>query len=425
MPIAKEKTCMERSKEDRKFETILIHGAVTRREEGGATLPPLHFSTAFEHESAEFMEEVFADQQEAPNYSRLQNPTVERLEQRITDVCRARGTLAVASGMSAISLGLTALLKPGDELVASRYLFGGTYTLFDRTMREMGIETRFFDPRHPEAAEELITSRSKALFLEAIANPAMVVPDFSAYRKICRAKGLPLLVDATLITPYLLDAGALGADLAFFSATKYIAGPACTVGGLIVDTGEFAWHKSDRFDFSDFKNAGEHAYLAKLRKRLMADIGPSLSVMNAFLLLLGLETLSLRMERQCRNAETVAAFLREHPRVIRVLFPGLPDDEFHRITGEQFKGNFGSVLSFRLDSKQSCFRFLNALGLVKRATNLGDTKSLALHPASTIFGGLWPREQELLGVTDDMIRFSTGLEDPADITADLEQALGA
>ncbi|MCZ6730454.1 MAG: aminotransferase class V-fold PLP-dependent enzyme [SAR324 cluster bacterium] len=416
---------MTDNRRDNDIETTLIHGVPGPPDGYGATLPPLVYSTAFEHDSAEDMEAVFMDRQPGHIYSRLQNPTVQKFEERISATLAARGTLAVASGMSAITLGLLAMLKAGDEIAVGKYLFGGSYSLFTRTLPDLGITAQFFDPRSPEAAAELITPKTKGVFLEAVANPAMVVPDFSAYREICEGAGIPLLADASLLTPYLFDADRLGVDLAFFSASKYIAGPASTVGGLIVDTGRFPWHERERFDFGDLKRLGEQAYLTKLRKLLMAGVGPALAPMNAFLLLLGLDSLPLRMDRQSENAQAVAEFLQGHSRVRQVLYPGLPDDEFHHISKAQFKNNCGAVAAFRLADKAACFSFLNRLRLVKRAVNLGDTKSIALHPASTIYGTFWPHEQEQLGVTEDMIRLSVGLESPADIIADLDQALQA
>ena len=405
------------------IQTRLIHGTAPLPEAGGATLPPLVYSTAFAHDSAEDMEAVFVDKQDGHLYSRLQNPTVQELEARITDACGARGTLALSSGMSAITLGLLAILKAGDRILSSRFLFGGSHILFQRTLPELGIGTDYFDPREPKAAEELVTADTKAVFLEAIANPAMVVPDFSAYRDLCDRHGIPLLVDASLLTPYLFDTEALGADVAFFSASKYLAGPASTIGGLIVDTGRFAWHEADKLDLGDFRKRGELAYLTKLRKELMGGVGPALAPMNAFLLMLGLETLPLRLDRQGDNALAVAKFLRDHPKVREVRYPGLPEDEFHELATRQFRGSGGAVAALRLGGKADCFTFLNRLKLVKRAVNLGDTKSIALHPATTIYGNLWPLEREELGVTEDMIRLSVGLEDPEDIISDLRQAL--
>lgn len=416
---------MAANRRGRHIETTLVHGVAAAGGYGGATLPPVTLSAAFEHASAEAMEAAFAGDEEAPVYSRLQNPTVEALERRISEACGAAGTVAVASGMTAISLGLLTVLQAGSEIVASPYLFGGTYTLLDRVLGELGITVRFADPREPAQAEALIGARTRAVFLEAIANPAMVVPDFGAWSRLCDAHGLPLLLDATLLTPYLYDREALRADVVFFSTSKFLAGPASTIGGLIVDTGRFPWHEREGFGLDDFRRAGQGAYLAKLRKRQMAAVGPCLSPMNAFLVLTGLETLPLRLERQCENARAAASVLREHPRVETVLFPGLPDHPAHALSQAQFKGRFGSVLSFTLADKGACFRFLNACRLIGRVTNLGDTRTLALHPASTIYATFWKHEQEQVGVTENMIRLSLGIEHPTDILDDLQRALDA
>jgi O-acetylhomoserine (thiol)-lyase len=421
------------------LDTRLVHGAqrdgvqrsgvAASAEHPGAlasaTLPPVVMSTAFDFARAEDMEAVFAGREEAPYYSRMGNPTVDALERRVTELCGGAGTLALASGMSAIATGLLGLLRAGDELIASPYLFGGSYVLFTRTLPALGITVHLADPADPAAWEARVGPRTRALFLEALANPAMVVPDLAAFRALAERHGLPLLLDASLLTPLLYDGAAAPADVLFFSATKYLAGPASTIAGLVVDTGRFPWHTSARHDLEDFKGAGQGAYLAKLRRQLMAAVGPCLSPMTAFLLLNGLETLSLRLERQCDNAERCAAFLREHPKVRAVRYPGLPEHPAHALCKAQYRGRFGAVLAFELADKAACFRFLNALRLVRRSTNLGDTRSLALHPASTIYGTLWKHEQEQAGVSERLIRFSLGIEHAADILADLEQALAA
>ena len=406
------------------LDTTLVHGS-GREGAYGATLPPVTYSTAYDHATAEEMEAIFAGKAQGLVYSRLQNPTVAALEQRIALACGAAGALAVASGMSAISLTLQALLRQGDSVLASPNLFGGTYTLLARTLPEFGITTQFIDPADPASAEAHIGPGTRAVFLEAIANPAMVVPDFAAWRRLCDRHGLVLLVDATLLTPVLFDAEKLGADVAFFSASKFLAGASSIVGGLMVDTGRCPWHERNLPALADYKREGQAALLTKLRKRLMADVGPTLSPMNAFLILTGLESLPLRFERQCANALAAARYLAEHPRVTAVRYPGLPDHPAHALSAAQFRGGFGSLLSFTLADKAACFRFLNRLELVQRVINLGDTRSLANHPASTIYGTFWKHEQEAAGVPDTLIRFSLGIEHPADLLADLEQALEA
>lgn len=414
----------ERAPPRRHPDTTLVHGRRRRVWEGGATLPPVVHSTAFAHESAEAMEAVFAGREPGFVYSRLQNPSVQALEERVTDICDARGTLAVASGMSAVTLGLLGLLKAGDELIAARNLFSGTYTLFTRTLADLGVTVHLIDPRRPEQAAALINERTRGIYLEAIANPTTVVPDLAAYRALCDAHGLPLLLDATLITPALLDPQTQGADLAFFSASKYVAGAASSIGGLVVDTGRFDWLRSPRFDLRDYRPAGEHAFLAKLRARLMADVGPTMAPMTAFLMVTGLETLALRFDRQCENALAVARWLREQKAVQAVYYPGLPDSPHHELARRQYHGRFGSLLSFSLANKAAAFAALNRLALVQRSTNLGDTRSLAVHPASTIYGTFWPHEQADVGVDEGLIRLSVGIEHAPDVIADLEQAIG-
>jgi O-acetylhomoserine (thiol)-lyase len=253
----------------------------------------------------------------------------------------------------------------------------------------------------------------------------MVVPDFAAFGALARRHGLPLLVDATLLTPVLYDPETIPADLLFFSGSKFLAGSASVVGGLVVDTGRFPWHGNPRVELGDPRQAGQAALLTKLRGAVMAGIGPCLAPLHAFLLLTGLDALGLRLERQCANAETLAAWLVGQPQVRAVLYPGLPGDPGHELARRQFRGRFGAVLCFELEDKAACFRFLNALRLIQRVTNLGDTRTLAVHPQSTIYGTFWKHEQELLGVHERGVRLSAGIEHVDDLIQDLQQALGA
>ena len=407
-----------------RFQTRLVHGANPGRTDQGALPGPVYFSTAYEHASAEEMEQVFLRKQAGLIYSRLQNPTVSAYEQRVTDLCEARGSVALATGMAAISQGLLALLRPGDEILAGQHLFGGTFTLFTRTLRDLDITVRFFDPRNLAQAEALISPKTRLVFVEAIANPAVVVPDFQQVRALCDTHGLPLLADVTALSPYLFDGELLGVDLAFFSASKLIGGAATALGGLIVDTGRCEWGAMEHLNLGPYAAKGGGALLAKLRGQLMADVGPTLSPMSAFLHLTGMESLGLRMEFQCASTLAVCRYLTEHPKVSGVLYPGLPEDEFHVLAMRQFKGKAGTTLALLLPGRQACFDFLDRLKLIKRATNLGDTRSIAIHPASTIYATQWPAEREQLGVSEGLIRLSIGIEDPQDLVEDLEQALG-
>ncbi len=408
-------------------DTLLVHGGEQPRGDR-SLLPPVYLTTAFDHGSAEQMEATFLHQAEGHVYSRLGNPTVEALERRVTALCNARGTVALGSGMSAVALALMALLKTGDQVLVGRHLFGGTYVLFAQTLAALGIEAVWVDPEDAAAAERACSPRVKAVFLEAIANPAMTVPDFTGYRRLCDRAGVPLIVDGTLLTPLHCGPGAVfptGApDVWVLSSSKFLAGAASTLGGLIVDTGRFAWAESAVVDLGDYRRLGAMAYLERIRRELMASIGPALSPLQAFLQLVGMETLALRLERQCRTTQTLAEWLARQPAVTQVLYPGLPAHPSHARCTAHLGGFFGSVLSFTLADKPACFRALNRLRLIRRAANLGDTRTLALHPASTIYSGLWPAQRESLGVPETMIRLSAGLEDVGDLIADLEGALG-
>ena len=409
----------------RHMETTLIHGDSQEHYPHGATLPPVMYSASFAYDSAEAMEEVFAGRQEGAVYSRIANPSVQALETRITAACAARGTVALASGMAAVTLALLGLLKAGDELIASRLLFGGTYTLLHKTFAGLGITVHSVNPEQPGEAAALVNARTRAVYLEAIANPAMTVPDLAGWRALCDRHGLALVLDATLLTPVLYDRERCPVDVAVFSASKYLAGAASVIGGLVVDTGRMDWLGSAALDFSDYRPSGEFAFLNRLRKRLMFDVGPTLAPLNAFLLQTGMESLALRMARHCENTQAVAEFLAGHPKVKRVYYPGLPTHPQHALCLSQYGGRASGVLSFCMADKAACFRFLDALRLTRRVTNVGDTKTIALHPASTIYATFWKHEQEQAGVGEDMIRLSVGIEHVEDILEDLAQALSA
>jgi O-acetylhomoserine (thiol)-lyase len=391
-----------------------------------ATVPAIVESTAFSHDSAESMQAVFNHEQDGYAYSRLANPTVAALEDRITALSEGRGTIAVASGMSAIALALLGIVRSGDHIVAGKHVFGGTFTLLETTLPRLGVTTTWVDARDGDAVERALTATTRAVLVEAIANPAMVVPDFERLGAICQAAGIPLIVDATLVTPLRLDIDATHTDVAVYSGSKFLAGAATTIGGLIVDTGRFPWSSAGtRVDLGDFKRQGAAGFLQRIRRELMVGIGPSLSPHVAFQQTMGLETLGLRLGRQCESALRIAQWLREQPGVTAVQFPGLADHPDHARCIRSFGGTAGSVLSFTLASQATCFRFLNALRLVVRASNLGDTRTLALHPASTIYHSLWPAQREDLGVPDTLIRLSVGIEDVADILSDLAAGVAA
>ena len=410
---------------DWKMDTLFVHGqskSTPRSFQGEPTLPPITFSTAFGYPDAQSMEAVFAGQKPGSLYSRLQNPTVQALEERLTAVCHARGTLALASGMSAETMGILAVCRQGDDILVSHSLFSGTHTLFQHTLRDCGITPISYHATQPETLQQALTSKTKAVFVETISNPGIRTANFQALRQFCDQHELLLLADSTLTPPGSIDWKSLGIDIAFLSGSKYLAGPASQIAGMVIDTGRQSWRNPTRWGLQEHQEAREFALLDKLRSRLMASVGPCLSPFNAFIILVGLETLPLRWKKTCQNAEHIAAFLQQHPAVKTVHYPSIVQHPDHQLCQQQFQ-DFGGVLSFELESLQACRETLEKLKLVILAPNLGDTRTIAVHPASSIYGGLWPQEREDLGVNECMIRLSVGIEDQQDIQQDLQQAL--
>lgn len=419
--------------ENWQLDTLLVHGAPPapgkrNRPANAPAHPPLVMSSGFFQDSAEEMEDIFAGRKEGYVYARLGNPTVNALEQRVAVACGVPQALALSSGMSAITLALLSVLRAGDAVLVGRQLFGGTYTLFDKTLRGLGIEPLFFDAGDLESARKLWNPRVRLMFVEAIANPSIIVPDFAALRSYCDESDLAFFVDATLIAPCALDVPALGADAVLISGTKFFTAASSAMGGFVLDTGRSAWPGvvwptllQERL--KDYARDTDTPMMRCLRSRMMADIGPCQSPMNAFLMLEGMETLGLRWARQCENALAVARYLSEHSQVSSVAFPGLPSHPGHALCEKQFRGSAGTMMHFCLESREACFRALNRMRLINKMANLGDNRSLALHPASSIYGGMFPEEQRLVGVHDRMIRLSLGIEAREDILGDLEQAL--
>jgi O-acetylhomoserine (thiol)-lyase len=356
-------------------------------------------------------------------YSRIANPTVETFERTMTVLEDGLSTVAVSSGMAAISTTLFNLIIAGDNIVAASSLFGGTYSLLRNVIAPFGVETRFVPADDTQAIEAAIDSRTRVVFLETISNPCSVVPDFRAISAITHRRGVVLVADSTVTTPYLFQAKQFGVDIAIHSTTKYVSGGATGMGGAIVDLGIFDWSAIP--SLSAYHRFRDMAFVARLKKEVYREIGSCLSPHDAYLQNLGIETLALRMERVCSNTQTIAEFLQEDDRVRSVLYPGLSDSPFHALAKEQFNGKFGGILAFRLESETAAFRFLNRLALIRRSSNIGDNKTLALHPASTIFAGCTDEERTAMGVDGTLIRLTTGIEDIEDLLADIRQALDA
>ncbi|HBA83792.1 MAG TPA: acetyl-L-homoserine sulfhydrolase [Verrucomicrobia bacterium] len=408
------------------LETQLIHAASAPEQPSGATTTPVVQSTAFTYGSAEEIEAVFAGREAGYVYSRIANPTVAALEARLTALEGGLGALAVSSGMAAISSLVLALAGSGDEIVAGSSLFGGTYALFRHTLSRFGIRVRFVDPTQPDAFRDAIGDATRLVFVETIGNPKLDVPDIAAISAITRELGVPLAVDSTVTTPLLIQPKRLGADLIVHSTSKFINGHGNAIGGVIVDAGSFDW-ASPRFPHLApyLAKVGRFALLAALRGRLYRDLGGCLAPFNAFLLSMGLESLGVRMERHCANAARVAAFLAAHPEEGTVVYPGLESHPDHALAQRQFGGRYGALVTFTRGTKERCFSFINRLKLAKNSANLGDTRTLVLHPASTIYRDLDREERWTMGVTDDLIRLAIGIENADDILGDVEQALGS
>jgi O-acetylhomoserine (thiol)-lyase len=364
------------------------------------------------------------------------NPTTAAFEERIAALEGGVGALAVASGLAAQYIALVSLLGPGDQIVASSALYGGTFTQFDVTLRRWGIDTVFVDSRDPENFRKAITPKTRVLYGETIGNPRMDVLDIAAVAEIAHEAGVPLMIDNTFATPALCKPIAHGADIVVHSATKFIGGHGTSIGGVIVESGQFPWDNGNFPGMTEpspgyhgicfYEQFGIYGFLMKARVESLRDIGPSLSPFSSFLFLQGLETLHLRMERHSRNAEKVAAFLRDHPAVSWVSYPGLPDSPQKELAQRYLPKGSGGVFTFGLKGGlETGARFIESLTLISHLANIGDAKTLIIHPASTTHQQLSEEQQIAAGAGPDLVRISVGIEDPVDICWDLDQALCA
>ncbi|MCZ6473728.1 MAG: O-acetylhomoserine aminocarboxypropyltransferase/cysteine synthase [SAR324 cluster bacterium] len=418
------------------FNTMLLHAGQRPDPTTGSRAVPIYQSTSFVFDDTEDAAALFALQKFGNIYTRIMNPTNAVLEERIATLENGTGGLAVASGQSAQAMAILSLLENGDDLVASTMLYGGTYTQFDITFRKMGINTIFVDPDDPENFRKAITPKTKAVYAETIGNPIINVLDIEAVAAIAHEAEVPLIIDSTLATPYLCRPIDFGADIVVHSATKFIGGHGTSLGGLIVDSGTFDWN-SGKFPgmvepspgyhgMRYYETFGDFAFIMKVRVEALRDLGPAMSPFNAFLFLQGLETLHVRMERHVKNAEAVAKFLHEHPQVSWVNYPTLPGSPYKKLAGKYLPKGAGAVLTFGVQGGHEAGRALiNAAELFSHLANIGDAKSLILHPASTTHAQLGEKEMISGGVTADMIRLSIGLEDIEDLIWDLDQALAA
>ncbi len=420
--------------------TIALHAGQENADPAtGARAVPIYQTSSYVFRDTEHAANLFALREQGNIYTRIMNPTTDAFEKRIAAVEGGVAALAVASGQAAETYALLNLTRLGDEIVAGNNLYGGTYQLLHYTFPKLGRHTRFVDSTRPEEFEKAITPATRAIYAETVGNPKLDVPDFEALSAIAKRHGIPLVVDNT-VGVGLVRPIEFGADITVLSATKYVGGHGTSIGGVIVDSGKFDWGNGKFPEFTepdpsyhglqyweafrDVPGAGNLAFILKARLLLLRDLGACLSPFNAFLFLQGLETLPLRVIRHSENALAVARFLQEHPLVSWVNYPGLEDHPSHALAARYLKGGFGGLLGFGIKGGlEAGKRFINSVKLLSHLANIGDAKSLVIHPASTTHQQLNRVEQEATGVTEDFIRLSVGLEDIEDIQRDLDQAL--
>lgn len=406
-----------------RFATALLHaGKPDRGVTPAATMVPVYQTSAFQQESAERLEGIFHNTQPGYCYTRVGNPTVSSFERRMAAIEGGVGALACASGMAATFNVICGLCEAGDELVASSCLYGGTLELFE-DLERMGITVRRVDDVTPEQLAGAVTDRTRLVFAETISNPRLGVLDIPSVAAWCHGQGLPLVVDNTVASPYLCRPLELGADVVVESTSKYVNGGGNAISGVIVDSGKFRWDAERYPALAKWRKMGPFALLARLRNGLWRDTGACLAPVTAFLNCVGLETLAVRMERACENSLELATWLSGSGLVSEVGYPGLSDAPDHELAARQFGGKFGALVTFRAGSREKAFKFVNSVRYTYRASNIGDVKTLVLHPASTIFADNTPEERELAGVYDDSVRVSVGIEDVEDLIEDFRQAL--
>ena len=418
------------------IETLSLHAGQEPEPTTGARAVPIYQTTSYVFRDPDHAARLFALQEGGNIYTRIMNPTSDVFERRLAALEGGVGALATASGQAAETLAILNVASSGDEIVSSSSLYGGTYTLFDHTLRRLGIHTRFVNASEPESFRRAIGPRTKAVYVETIGNPQLVVADLETIAAVAHEAGVPLIVDNTFATPFLCRPFEHGADVVVHSATKFIGGHGTTIGGAIVDSGRFDWAGSGRFPglvepdpayhgVSYTQAFGAAAFITKARVQLLRDLGPCQSPFNSWLLLQGLETLPLRMERHCQNALAVARFLQGHPRVAWVNYPGLPQSPSYALAQRYLPKGCGAIVGFGIrGGAEAGKRFIGRLALFSHLANVGDAKSLAIHPATTTHQKLNAEQQAASGVTPDFVRLSIGLESIQDILWDLDQALG-
>lgn len=414
------------------FETLQIHGGTNPDDLSCAV--PIFQTAAYNFKSSQYAADLFSLKEKGYIYTRIMNPTQAAFEERVNSLEGGVGALAVASGQAAVFYSILTLAKPGDEIISTSRLYGGTYNLFANTLPRLGIKVHFIDGHNPEEVSKFVNENTKAVYGEIIGNPGGNILDIEAFANIAHSHHIPLIIDATLTTPYLSKPIQYGVDIVLHSATKYIGGHGTTIGGIIVDGGKFDWSNGRFPEFTEpdpsyngvryHQDIGAGAFITKARVQLLRDLGACISPFNAFLLLQGLETLSLRMEAHCSNALKVAQFLSKHPLVEWVNFVGLEDNKYHPLAKKYLKGKGCPLFTFGIRGGLNAgSKFIDSVRIFGHAANLGDAKSLVIHPASTTHQQLSEEARIKAGVSSDLIRISVGIENIDDLINDLDQAL--
>ncbi|MBX9631151.1 MAG: O-acetylhomoserine aminocarboxypropyltransferase/cysteine synthase [Burkholderiales bacterium] len=416
------------------FGTLCLHAGQIPDPATGARAVPIYQTTSYVFDSADHAASLFNLQTFGNVYSRLSNPTVAVFEERVAALENGRAALALSSGQAAQMTALLTLLQAGDEMVSASTLYGGSYSQFEVNFRRMGIDTKFVHPDDPENFRKAITGKTKVLYAETMGNPGINVLDIEAVAKIAHEAGIPLVIDNTFASPYLCRPIDFGADIVVHSATKFMGGHGTTMGGVLVESGKFPWDNGKFPEMTEpsrgyhgvrfFETFGDFGYMMKCRMETLRTLGPCLSPLNAFLLLQGLETLHVRMDRHVSNAQRVAEFLEGHPQVAWVNFPGLKSSKYHALAQKYLPKGTGSIMTFGIKGgMEAGVKFIEACQFLSHLANVGDAKTLVIHPASTTHRQLSEEEQIRAGVGPDMIRLSIGIEEIDDILWDIEQAL--
>jgi len=415
------------SHEQWRFDTKVIHASQTPEQWQGASLPPIYQTASHRFDTAQELSDVFAGKEPGYIYLRLRNPTNDTLERKLSALEGGVGAVVTSSGMAAVTGAVMAIAGAGDEIVSGNSLFMSTYLLFANVLPRFGIKARLVETTDLGQYEEAITDRTKLVFVETIGNPKMDVPDIAGLARIAHARSVPLVVDNTLASPYLFRPIEHGADVVVHSLTKFLNGHGSAVGGVVIDAGNFEWPAEKYPDFELSKHKRPDApLLDKVWREIHINFGTTLAPLHSFLTLIGLDTLALRMERHLSNAQKLAEYLAGHDRVRWVNYPGLPASPSHEVAERQFAGKgYGALLTFGLADQEACFRFIERVRLAYHLANLGDSKTLVIHPASSQYVSFTEEKRRELSIPSEMVRVSVGIEHPDDIIADFQQALDA